>query len=361
MKKVKHASKRKVEDIIHANENHVAPNVSVKQNEELLDNQDLTIEDITDEFVEVVNDEPEFEEGSESEADLVAEEPIVDESTQEVAIEKKSGFWSLFKKHPVEEEVEADEPNQDELIETVVESESDLDLDETSNDTTEVKVVEEVVLENEATEEVIENVIEETTEEVNEEIEEKAVIEEEKKTGFWTHFKKQVAEEEVEVVSEPREKEEKVVMSYSAKQSGYGSEADAIISASMVITGNIELETGLVFAGKIIGNVSCKDTVESKAGGSIEGDLSALSAEFVGGSVKGNVTISERVVVDEETVIEGDIKAKDIVISGKVVGEIKAENSVRLTSSAVIKGDLFAASISIETGAKVEGKFVVQS
>ena len=350
MKKVKHASKRKVEDIIHANENHVAPNVSVGQNEELLDNQDLTIEDITDEFVEVVNDEPEFEEGSESEADLVAEEPVVSE---EATVKKKSGFWSLFKKHPVEEEVEADEPNQDELIETVVESESDLDLDETSNDTTEVKVVEEVVLENEATEEV--------TEEIEEEIEEEVVVEEEKKTGFWTHFKKQVAEEEVEVVSEPREKEEKVVMSYSAKQSGYGSEADAIISASMVITGNIELETGLVFAGKIIGNVSCKDTVESKAGGSIEGDLSALSAEFVGGSVKGNVTISERVVVDEETVIEGDIKAKDIVISGKVVGEIKAENSVRLTSSAVIKGDLFAASISIETGAKVEGKFVVQS
>lgn len=350
MKKVKHASKRKVEDIIHANENHVAPNVSVGQNEELLDNQDLTIEDITDEFVEVVNDEPEFEEGSESEADLVAEEPVVSE---EATVEKKSGFWSLFKKHPVEEEVEADEPNQDELIETVVESESDLDLDETSNDTTEVKVVEEVVLENEATEEV--------TEEIEEEIEEEVVVEEEKKTGFWTHFKKQVAEEEVEVVSEPREKEEKVVMSYSAKQSGYGSEADAIISASMVITGNIELETGLVFAGKIIGNVSCKDTVESKAGGSIEGDLSALSAEFVGGSVKGNVTVGERVVVDEETVIEGDIKAKDIVISGKVVGEIKAENSVRLTSSAVIKGDLFAASISIETGAKVEGKFVVQS
>lgn len=353
MKKVKHASKRKVEDIIHANENHVAPNVSVGQNEELLDNQDLTIEDITDEFVEVVNDEPKFEEGSESEADLVAEEPIVDESTQEVAIEKKSGFWSLFKKHPVEEEVEADEPNQDELIKTVVESESDLELDETSNDTTEVEVVEEVVLENEATEEV--------TEEIEEEIEEEVVVEEEKKTGFWTHFKKQVAEEEVEVVSEPREKEEKGVMSYSAKQSGYGSETEAIISASMVITGNIELETGLVFAGKIIGNVNCKDTVESKAGGSIEGDLSALSAEFVGGSVKGNVTISERVVVDEETVIEGDIKAKDIVISGKVVGEIKAENSVRLTSSAVIKGDLFAASISIETGAKVEGKFVVQS
>jgi cytoskeletal protein CcmA (bactofilin family) len=200
-----------------------------------------------------------------------------------------------------------------------------------------------------------------TMNEIEEEIEEEVVVEEEKKTGFWTHFKKQVAEEEVEVVSEPREKEEKVVMSYSAKQSGYGSEADAIISASMVITGNIELETGLVFAGKIIGNVSCKDTVESKAGGSIEGDLSALSAEFVGGSVKGNVTVGERVVVDEETVIEGDIKAKDIVISGKVVGEIKAENSVRLTSSAVIKGDLFAASISIETGAKVEGKFVVQS
>ena len=252
----------------------------------------------------------------------------------------------------------------------------DLDLDENVED---LKIIDEIedVLSDEVVEEIAQEVVEEvfvdselnkTEEETSEDVElvEETKVEEthddEKTSGFWGMFKKQVIKEEINIVSEPKKevKEEKVSMSYNAKQTSYSSDTTAVISATMVITGDIEIETGLVISGKVIGNVNCKDAVESKNGGSIEGNLSALSAEFVGGSVKGNVTVEERIVIDEETVIEGDVKAKDLVISGKVVGEIKAANTVRLTSSANIKGDLYASSISIESGAKLDGRFVVQ-
>lgn len=183
----------------------------------------------------------------------------------------------------------------------------------------------------------------------------------EAKSGFWNMFKRSALEEPVKVVAEESVKKEESVMSYSTKQSAFADDAAAIISSTMVIRGDVELDTSLVFAGKIIGNVLCKETVVSKAGGSIEGNLSALSAEFVGGSVKGNVSAEEKVVVDEDTVIEGDISAKDIVISGKVIGEVKALGTVKLTHTANIKGDLHAASVSIEAGARLEGKFIVSA
>ena len=182
------------------------------------------------------------------------------------------------------------------------------------------------------------------------------------KKNFWGKFKQNVIEEKINVEHETVEvekEERKSSMSYNAKQSSYSSDASAVVSSTMVIRGDVDLETSLVFAGKIVGNVTCKDTVESKTGGSIEGNLTSLSADFVGGSVKGNVSCEERIVVDEASVIEGDLSAKDIVISGKVVGEVKASGSVKLTHSANIKGDLHAATVSIEAGARLDGKFVV--
>lgn len=183
------------------------------------------------------------------------------------------------------------------------------------------------------------------------------------KRSFWQTFKRQVVEEEVKIESTPVEveKEESLVMSYNAKSNGYENGSAAVVSATMVIKGDVELATSLVCSGKVVGNVNCKESVEFKKGGSIEGNINAVSADFVGGDVKGNVTCEDRVMIDEETVVVGDLNAKDIVISGKVTGEVKASGSVKLMHSANIKGDLYAASVSIEAGARLEGKFVVSS
>ncbi len=283
MKKVKHQSKRKIEDILRSADDHPITFDEVENDEIGGDLQ------INDEIEDVISEEDVKEEKQEIIEDVGVEEVV--------------------------EELEA-EP---EMVDVVEVKDEDVLLEEEQEDT-------------------------------------------EKTSGFWGMFKKQVIDEDVNIVNEPvkKVKEEKVSMSYNTKQSSYTSDTTAVISASMVITGDIEIETSLVISGKIIGNVNCKDSFESKNGGTVEGNLSALSAEFVGGTVKGNVTVDERIVIDEETVIEGDVKAKDLVISGKVNGEIKAENTVRLTSSAVIKGDLYASSISIESGAKLDGRFVVQ-
>jgi hypothetical protein len=52
--------------------------------------------------------------------------------------------------------------------------------------------------------------------------------------------------------------------------------------------------------------------------------------------------------------VEGDIVAKDVTIGGRVRGTIRA-NRVKLTSNAIVEGDIYHRSLSIEENARFEG------
>ncbi|MEI7668305.1 MAG: polymer-forming cytoskeletal protein, partial [Erysipelotrichaceae bacterium] len=73
------------------------------------------------------------------------------------------------------------------------------------------------------------------------------------------------------------------------------------------------------------------------------------------------VECEERLVIDDTTVIVGNVLAKTVTVSGKVTGEIKAQESVVLARTAAVKGDLISASLSVEAGAKLDGKYSVNS
>jgi cytoskeletal protein CcmA (bactofilin family) len=185
------------------------------------------------------------------------------------------------------------------------------------------------------------------------------------KVSFWHKNKdEKTIEEIIQKKNEARKEEEVKTMKYEGYAAGASNEdleAGAVISRSMVIKGDMELETSLLIAGKIIGNIICKDHVETNEGSVIEGNVKAKSINFVGGEIKGNVECEERLVIDDTTVITGNILAKTVTVSGKVTGEIKAQESVVLARTAAVKGDLISASLSVEAGAKLDGKYSVNS
>jgi len=184
------------------------------------------------------------------------------------------------------------------------------------------------------------------------------------KASFWHKSKEEKTIEVVTKKHEERKEEEDHTMKYEGYAAGTANEdleAGAVISRSMVIKGDMELETSLLIAGKIIGNIVCKDHVETNEGSVIEGNVKGKSINFVGGEIKGNVECEERLVIDDTTVIVGNVLAKTVTVSGKVTGEIKAQESVVLARTAVVKGDLISASLSVEAGAKLDGKYSVNS
>lgn len=132
----------------------------------------------------------------------------------------------------------------------------------------------------------------------------------------------------------------------------------AVISNTMVVNGNMELETSLIVNGKILGDINCKDTVEVNFGSIIEGNIQAKSVKCSGSELKGNISVIETFEANNQTKVFGNVEAKRVEISGEVSGEIKASESIVLKKSAVVKGDLFCTSISIEAGAQLDGKVV---
>ena len=135
----------------------------------------------------------------------------------------------------------------------------------------------------------------------------------------------------------------------------------AVISKLMTIKGDINVDTPLLLAGKVIGNIVCGDHIEVSSNGSVEGNITAKSIKLIGGDIKGNITCEETLETDLETVIVGDLKVGIALISGEVTGEIRAVESVSLASTATVKGDLYSAVIGVEKGASIEGKYSISA
>jgi len=189
--------------------------------------------------------------------------------------------------------------------------------------------------------------------------------EEKAKSRLWGAFKAKEPEPRNLPLTESNKdtsEEKRVTMrtnEYPDLNSVSSKEPNAVISKMMAITGNVKLDTSLLLAGKVVGNIECEDHIEVRSNGVVEGNITAHSIKLSGGNIKGNITCEGTLETDLETVIVGDISAAVILVSGKVTGEVRAKESVSLTSTAVVKGDLYSASISVEKGAFLEGKYSV--
>jgi len=87
----------------------------------------------------------------------------------------------------------------------------------------------------------------------------------------------------------------------------------------------------------------------------IEGNVSEAGELQLDGHIEGNLNC-ENLVMGESGNLNGLIIANDVVIRGTVRGEIRAK-IVRLEKTAIVEGDVFHESLSIESGAKISGRF----
>lgn len=75
-------------------------------------------------------------------------------------------------------------------------------------------------------------------------------------------------------------------------------------------------------------------------GSAFSGDLRVSGGMMVDGDVDGNIEISGNIIVAERARVRGNITAKSAIISGIVIGDIKAPESIKLMSSSTVIGDV---------------------
>lgn len=74
----------------------------------------------------------------------------------------------------------------------------------------------------------------------------------------------------------------------------------------------------------------------------------------IDGHIKGDLIIGEGLIIGENGIIEGNIKAREIVVYGTVNGSVTAD-SIDIKSSGNILGELHTSSLQVETGATYIG------
>jgi cytoskeletal protein CcmA (bactofilin family) len=94
----------------------------------------------------------------------------------------------------------------------------------------------------------------------------------------------------------------------------------------------------------------------------IDGRLYFRESVRIDGKVHGDVALDgdckASVAVAATGGVEGDISAYRVLVAGRVLGNINAEERVELTSTAHVSGDITYGSISIAHGAKVLGLLI---
>lgn len=91
----------------------------------------------------------------------------------------------------------------------------------------------------------------------------------------------------------------------------------------------------------------------------VEGDLNAIGNVIIEGILNGSVKTDKDLSIGVKAEITANIKAQNAIISGNVKGRITIAQHIELTATANVEGDISTSTITIEEGAKINGKLVM--
>ena len=86
------------------------------------------------------------------------------------------------------------------------------------------------------------------------------------------------------------------------------------------------------------------------------GTLNFEKPFLIRGRLSGNIVAKGLLVVDEEAVVEADINASRVIIRGSVKGDVSASEKVEVTITGKLVGNVKAPEIFMETGCTFNGR-----
>ena len=91
-----------------------------------------------------------------------------------------------------------------------------------------------------------------------------------------------------------------------------------------------------------------------------QGKLSFAGAVRIDGRFKGEIFTEGTLIVGETAVIESDIRASHIIISGEVRGSILADSKIEIHAPAKVEGNIQTPLMTIEEGVVFDGNCQMQ-
>lgn len=91
----------------------------------------------------------------------------------------------------------------------------------------------------------------------------------------------------------------------------------------------------------------------------IDGIIRIQNSLRLDGKITGQILTTDSLIVGKEGEIEGEIRVKNAVIGGSVKGQIFASGKVVLEARSIVTGEVKTAKLAINDGAKFEGHCVM--
>jgi|SRR5271166_670123 len=93
----------------------------------------------------------------------------------------------------------------------------------------------------------------------------------------------------------------------------------------------------------------------------IKGEVTGGESLFIDGRIEGTITVpNHRVTIGHNGNVVANIKAKEVVIMGKVQGNVECADRLDLRSESQLAGDVITHRISVEEGAVLKGGIEVR-
>ena len=94
----------------------------------------------------------------------------------------------------------------------------------------------------------------------------------------------------------------------------------------------------------------------------IKGEISGSEALYIDGRIEGKIIMPEsRVTIGRNGKVDASIQAREVVIMGKVTGNIECSDRVDIRAEGSVSGDISTVRISVEDGAALKGGIQVHS
>lgn len=150
---------------------------------------------------------------------------------------------------------------------------------------------------------------------------------------------KKAAEKAEKKIAEPVIEVKKAAVSY--------------ISAGTVLEGTMRAKGDIEISGEFKGDIFTDGSVILRS--SINGNITAKNLTLYGCTLVGDATIGNVVTVDKDSVVNGNVAAKELLCAGKVTGDLKLSEGATLENTAYINGNITTATISVAKGAILKG------
>ena len=86
-----------------------------------------------------------------------------------------------------------------------------------------------------------------------------------------------------------------------------------MIGAGAIVNGPITLKGGIIIYGKVYGDIQTDGPLRITISGQVFGNVQAIDAH-IGGSIKGDITVTNKIVLGSKSEISGDLIYRSLII-----------------------------------------------